>query len=382
MLIFKNANIMNKNGKFIKKDLIVKNGKIASGAVTKNADIIDMTGKFISPGLIDAHTHIGIVQDGVGSIGWQENEMTEPIFPHLRALDAIYPEDIAFKDALSSGITAGMITPGSGNLICGSTAVCKFKGKIVDEMILKEPAGMKMALGENPLRCYGEKDKTPSTRMGNAALLREAFYQAKNYLNNKKHSKKEKDKVFDYELKWESLIPVLQKKIPIRMHAHRADDIVSAIRIAKEFNLKIVIEHATEGHKIANYLAKHKIPCAIGPNISAREKLELRNRSFTTPAKLYEVGVKFAFMTDHPVIPIEMLIVSAALACKAGLPKDAAYRALTINAAEICGVEKRIGSLETGKDADFVIWDREPLDFDAKVLFTYINGECVYRKGK
>jgi len=216
--------------------------------------------------------------------------------------------------------------------------------------------------------------------MGNAALLRESLYYAKNYLSNKKRAKKEKEKHFDIELKWESLIPVLQKKIPIRMHAHRADDIVSAIRIAKEFNVKLVIEHATEGHKIADYIANNKIPCVIGPNISAREKLELRNRSFSTPAVLHEAGVKFAFITDHPVIPIDMLIVSAAMACKAGLPKDAAYRSLTISAAEICGVNKNIGSIESGKDADLVIWDREPLDFDSNVERTYIDGKCVYKK--
>jgi len=380
MLIFKNGMVLNSKGRFSQKDVFVNNGKITSRAGNKNAEIIDVTGKYITPGLIDAHTHIGICQDGVGSIGWQENEMTEPIFPHLRAMDAIYPEDIAFHDALAAGVTSGMITPGSGNLICGSTTFCKFDGKVIDDMILREPAGMKMALGENPFRAYGEKDKTPSTRMGNAALLRESLYYAKNYLNNKKRAKKEKEKHFDIELKWESLIPVLQKKIPIRMHAHRADDIVSAIRIAKEFNVKLVIEHATEGHKIADYIANNKIPCVIGPNISAREKLELRNRSFSTPAVLHEAGVKFAFITDHPVIPIDMLIVSAAMACKAGLPKDAAYRALTISAAEICGVNKNIGSIESGKDADLVIWDREPLDFDSNVERTYIDGKCVYKK--
>jgi imidazolonepropionase-like amidohydrolase len=380
MLIIKNASVLGKNGKFSKKDIFVKNGKIVSKLSSKGAKIIDATGKYITPGLIDAHTHIGICEDGVGQIGWQENEMTEPIFPHLRAMDAIYPEDMAFKDALAAGITAGMITPGSGNLICGETAVCKFHGNIVDDMIVKEPAGMKMALGENPFRSYGEKDKTPSTRMGNAALLREALYNAKNYLENKKSAKREKEKHFDIDLKWESMIPILQKKIPIRMHAHRTDDIVSAIRIAKEFNLKLVIEHATEGHKIADFIAKNKIPCVIGPNISAREKLELRNRSFSTPAVLHKAGVKFAFITDHPVIPIEMLIVSAAMACKAGLPKDAAYKALTIHAAEICGVDKNIGSIESGKDADFVIWNKEPLDFNSIVENTYINGECVYSR--
>ncbi|MDD5090027.1 MAG: amidohydrolase [Candidatus Wallbacteria bacterium] len=380
MYCLKNAMLLTRSGSFKHGELLIDTGKIKKpGAFpVKSKDCIDFKGRFITPGLIDAHTHIGIVQDGVGHVGFQENEATEPITPHLRALDAIFPEDMALIDALAAGVTAGMITPGSANLICGATTVCKLHGRTVEDMLILSPAGMKMALGENPFRCYGERDKMPSTRMGNAAMLREAFFSTQNYLANKKKSKKEKDKSFDLDFKWESLAPVMEGKIPARMHAHRVDDIVTAVRIAREFGIRLTIEHATESHKIPEFLAENKISCVIGPNISSREKLELRDRTFETPAVLHKHGVKFAFMTDHPIVPQELLILSASLACKAGLPRDAAYRALTINSAEICGVSNRIGVLEPGKDADFVVWDREPLDFDARVLATYINGEKVF----
>ncbi|MDD2717639.1 MAG: amidohydrolase [Candidatus Wallbacteria bacterium] len=379
MTWFRNAHILHKNGEFGKSDLLIRNGRIDKiGKYPGKGDSLDCSGLFITPGLIDAHCHIAIVEDGVGKIGWQENEATEPVTPHLRAIDAIYPDDMALADALAAGITSGMITPGSANLICGTTAVLKFHGKIADEMVVLSPAGMKMALGENPFRCYGERDKLPSTRMGNAALIRETLFSAVNYLKKKNHKKKDKD--FDPDFKMECLIPVIEGRLPVRMHAHRSDDIVTAVRIAKEFNLRLSIEHCTEGHKIADFLAENKISCIIGPNISSREKLELRNRSFATPYHLFQAGVKFAFMTDHPIIPIGLLPLCASLAVKAGLPKDAAYRALTVNSAEICGVSNRIGRLEPGLDADFVIWDREPLEFDSLVLSTYINGECVFER--
>ena len=379
MKIYKNAYLLDWSGRFKKGELAVDSGRIAARPrKAGKAEVIDLNGAYVTPGFIDSHTHIGICQDGVGSIGSQHNEATDPVTPHMRATDAVYPGDMALKDALAGGVTAGMITPGSSNIICGTTAVCKFHGDLVEDMVVVDPAGMKMALGENPFRCFGSRAKFPSTRMGNAALLRETLFKACTYRDKKKKAKKAKAKEFDPDFMMEALLPVVEGKIPARLHAHRADDIATAVRIAREFRIRLVIEHATESHKMAGFLHRHRISCVIGPNISAREKLELRDRTFKTPAVLHENGVKFAFMTDHPVIPVNLLVLSASLAVKAGLPRPAAYAALTINGAEICGADGRIGSLERGKDADFVVWDREPLEFGARVVATYVNGNRVY----
>ncbi len=399
MLIFTNANIIPIEGKSIERGtLIVEDGKIKNllnnvvdSSNYPNAEIIDCDGKYITPGLIDAHSHVGLFEEGAGPGNSDGNEMTDPITPHLRALDAIFPEDLGFEDARRSGVTTLGLTPGSGNLIGGQFAVVKTAGTMADEMVILEPAGIKMALGENPKRVGTNKNRAPTTRMGNAFLIRQAFYKAIDYMEEwreyeaqieidkmkpveeKKFIKKPK-----FDMTMDILSKVLRKELPLRCHAHRADDIRTAIRIADEFNLKLVIEHATEGHKIARFLGERKIPVIVGPLMTSRSKLELRDRTAETPAILLNAGTLVCITTDSPVIPIWMLRDSVIVAIRHGLPADVALELVTINPAIVLGVDDRVGSLKPGKDADFVIWDNDPLDARSGVVQTYINGELVW----
>lgn len=358
--------------------LIGDDGKIKE--VGKNikpagdVEVIEVKDAWITPGLIDAHCHVGMWEEGIGIEGHDGNETTSPLTPHLRAIDAINPLDLGFKDALKGGVTAIMTGPGSANVIGGVSLVMWTGGsKIVDELVIKNPAGLKMALGENPKRVYMEQKKMPTTRMGSAALIREAFYQAKEYLEKKKKKKVE------FNLRNETLSLVLRRKIKARCHAHRADDIATFIRIRDEFGFDLVIEHGTEAHLIADYLAKKKVPVVVGPSLSARVKVELKEITFETPRILREHGVEIAIMTDAPVIPINYLRLMVGLSIKHGLSWEEGLKAVTISAARICGIDKITGSIEKGKYADICIWDGDPFDINSNAVMTLIKGEVLYK---
>jgi imidazolonepropionase-like amidohydrolase len=307
--------------------------------------------------------------------------MTEPVTAQVRAIDAINPADLGFRDAISGGVLAVNVNPGSGNPIGGQTAALKCWGRTVDEMVLRAPSGMKSALGENPKRVYGSKDKTPSTRLGTAAVIRTALVDAGNYLARleavERKPEADRDPV-SRDLKLEALGRVLRREIPWRQHCHRADDIATAIRIADEFGYDLVIDHGTEAHLLADILAERGIPVIIGPLFTSRSKVELRNRSLANPARLARAGVTIAITTDHPVVPINFLVHQATLSVKEGLDPRTALEALTINPARIAGIDDRLGSIEPGKDADLVIWSGDPLDVRSRVQRALIEGTEIY----
>ncbi|WP_422446760.1 amidohydrolase [Thermoanaerobacterium sp. DL9XJH110] len=364
--------------------VLVENGKIKQVGkglkIPRDAEVIDASGKYVFPGFIDAHSHVGIFEEAVGEIGEDGNEWTDPVTPHLRALDAVNPYDRAFEDAVRGGITCVFTGPGSANVIGGQSIVVKTWGKVIDRMVVKEPAGLKVAFGENPKRVYGEQKKMPSTRMGTAALLRETLVKALNYKNKLEEAERNPEKFVERDLRMEIICDVLDRKFPLRAHAHRADDIMTAIRIAREFDVDIVIEHCTEGHLVADELAELGVPAVVGPSMTSRSKVELKDLSFKTPGILANKGVKVAIMTDHPVIPIQYLPVCAALAVREGMKEEDAMAAITINAAEIIGVADRVGSLEAGKDGDIVVWDGHPLDVKSTPVYVIISGQVAYRR--
>jgi imidazolonepropionase-like amidohydrolase len=365
--------------------VLIQDGKIAAvGAdleIPDDARIIDASGRWVLPGFIEAHGHVGVHEEGEGWAGSDSNELTEPVTAHVRALDAINPADLGFRDAVSGGVLAVNVNPGSGNPIGGQTAALKCWGRTVDQMLLRAPAGMKSALGENPKRIYGERKQTPSTRLGTAAVIRGALVDATNYLArvDAEQRKSEADrKPVDRDLKLEALGKVLRREIPWRQHCHRADDIATALRLAEEFGYDLVIDHGTEAHLLADILAARDIPVIIGPLFTSRSKVELRNRSLANPGKLAVAGVTIAITTDHPVVPINFLAHQAALSVKHGLDPDTALRALTINPARIVGVQDRLGSIEPGKDADLVVWSGDPLDVLSRVELALIDGVEIY----
>lgn len=362
-------------------DILVEDGKIAkiedSISSPKGAELVDAKGLHVFPGFVDAHCHIGLWEEGTGQPGSDGNEATDPITPQVRAIDAINPRDEAFDNAVKGGITCVCTTPGSANVLGGIPVVIKTYGNRADKMVVDPYPAVKCAFGENPKRFYGSDDKMPSTRMGIAALLREMLFKTKDYMD----AKKSKDGG-DFDMKLEALIPVMEKKIPLKAHCHRADDIFTAIRIAKEFDLKMTLDHCTEAHLIADELKEETYPIIIGPTFGEKSKVELREKSFETPRVLFENGISVSIMTDAPVIPIENLPMCAALASKAGLPHEEALKCITINPAKTLGLEDRIGSIEIGKDADIVIWDREnPLDIYAETKYVFINGKLVSKDG-
>lgn len=364
--------------------VLIEQGKIAAIgsdlSIPQDTEIVEISGKYVFPGFIDAHTHAGIFEEGMGVEGEDGNELTDPVTPQLRALDAVNPEDEAFENALRAGITAVVTGPGSGNVIGGQSLAMKTAGKTMEEMVIKEFVGMKIAFGENPKRVYGKEKKMPSTRMGTAAILRDSLVQGQNYLEKLKKHQKDPEQPFERVLKWEALINVLTGEIPLRAHAHRADDILTALRIAEEFGVRIVIEHATEGHKIAHILAEKGVSAVVGPGLTSHSKIELRDLAFRTPGVLSNAGVNVALMTDHPVIPLQYLPICAALAVKEGMREEDAFRAITINAAEIAGVANRVGSLEPGKDADLVVFDGHPFNYLTNVERVYVDGKLAYLK--
>ncbi|MBR0366025.1 MAG: amidohydrolase family protein, partial [Clostridia bacterium] len=302
------------------------------------------------------------------------------ITPHLRAIDGIYPQDRAFADARGAGITTVVTGPGSANAIGGQFAAVKTAGVCVDDMIIKAPCAMKIALGENPKTVYNEKDEAPVTRMGTIALIREMLYKAKNYMAALEKHEKDPDgcDAPDFDIKLDALIPVLRREIPVKAHAHRADDICSAIRLGKEFGIDVTVEHCSDGDVIAEILEREGVPVNIGPTLTDRSKPELRNLSFATYKNLCERGLSLAIITDHPEITIENLPLCAALAAERGMDKYQALYAITINAARNCRISERVGSLEKGKDADIVIYDKLPSEFGARCIRTFINGKECY----
>ena len=346
-------------------------------SVPKGANVFDLQGKILTPGLIDAHVHMGTFNEGFPEGFSDGNEKVEPLTPQLRVLDALYPDDTSFPDALAGGVTCVQSLPGSANVIGGQGMIVKTKPGVIEDMTVLAPSAMKAALGENPIRVYTAMKKAPNTRMGVAALMREAFVKAQNYRAKMEAAKAKKDP-FDRDLGMESLLPVLDRKLTLRVHCHRVDDIQTAVRIAEEFNLDFTLEHCTEGHKIASWLARKKIRAAIGPTLSTKSKIEVRNKTWDTPRILWENGVHFCIITDHPVVPIEHLSVYASLAVRAGLPAEEALKGVTLYAAEHLGIADRVGSIEKGKDADIAVWDGEPLDSRSRVVKTFIDGELVY----
>ncbi|HTS99444.1 MAG TPA: amidohydrolase [Streptosporangiaceae bacterium] len=366
--------------------VLVDQGKIVAVggqdlAVPADAEVVDASGKWLLPGFIDAHAHLGLHEEAEGWAGRDVNEMTKPVTPYVRAIDGINPAEQGFRDAIGGGVLAVNINPGSGNPIGGQTAAVKCWGRVVDQMVLRAPAGLKSALGENPKRVYGERHETPSTRLGTAAVIREAFVQAANYLARLAAAQEQpasERKPVDRDLGLEALGMVLRREIPWRQHCHRADDIATAMRIAREFGYDLVIDHGTEAHLLADLLAAASIPVIIGPLFTSRSKVELRNRSLANPGRLAAAGVTIAITTDHPVVPIHFLIHQASLAVKEGLDRDTALQAVTINPARIIGVADRIGSLEPGKDADLVIWSGDPLDVTSRAERAFQDGREIY----
>lgn len=368
-------------GREFRGSILITDGKIKALGEELNApadaQVIEAQGRLVLPGFIDAHCHVGIAEEIYREEGEDSNEMTEPVTPEMRALDGINPEDEGFRDARKGGITTVFTGPGSGNVIGGTSLVMKTAGRVIDKMVLRQPAGLKIAFGENPKTVYSEQKKMPMTRMAVAALLRQALVDAQTYKEKLKAGKKDAEKKPERDLGMETMVQVLERKIPLRAHAHRADDIMTALRIAKEFGVDIVIEHCTEGHKIAEELAEYGCPAVVGPLLTNRAKVELKDKSFKTPGILAKAGVKIAIMTDHPVVPLEELPLCVGLAVRDGLDPEEGLKAITVNAAEILGVSDRVGSLEVGKDGDLVIWSEHPFHTMARPEIVLIDGKVV-----
>ena len=385
MLIIKNGTVLDvEKSKSVKMDISIEDGKIVaikkSIRAKKDDCVIDAEGKIVAPGFIDAHCHLGLMGDSVGFENDDVNEKSEPITPHLRAIDALDPMDRVFEEAYQGGITSVATGPGSANVIGGQFAAVKTFGKRIDKMIIKEPIAMKCAFGENPKRFYGTKGKMPTTRMGTAGLLRETLFKAKEYLRKIELAGDDESKKPNFDMKLEALIPVLKKEIPLKAHAHKANDIFTAIRIAKEFDVRMTLDHSTDARAIVDELAEEKFDMIVGPSLGHRTKVELFNKSFKTAGVLNKAGIRIAITTDSPVIPLQHLPLCAGLAVKDGLDKWEAFKAISIYPAEILGLEDRIGSIDVGKDADIVIWSKSPLELDANVEYTIIDGKIAYRK--
>ena len=382
MLLIKNGYVKTMAGEDLKNGavLIGDDGKIlqVAASIEETADmtVIDAEGRLVTPGCVDAHCHIGVHNSVFRWEGADYNEKSDPITPHMRAIDGINPIDEPFTDAIKHGVTAACTGPGSSNVVGGTFAAIKLVGKRVDDMIIKHPIGMKCAFGENPKSAYGQSSKkSPVTRMGTAALLRELLFKSKNYL-----AAKESDKAPNFDMKLEAMIPVMKKEIPLKAHAHRADDIFTAIRIAKEFDVDLTLDHCTDGALIAEELAKEGYPAFIGPMLTAKSKPEIKNMSLSTAARLHQAGVPISIITDAPVNPLENLPLCAGLAIGAGLPYEEAWKAITINPATQTGISDRVGSLEVGKDGDVVIWNADPLkNIGAAAHVTIVDGKVVYR---
>ncbi|NEN06497.1 amidohydrolase [Diaminobutyricibacter tongyongensis] len=348
-------------------------------AIPAEIDVVDATGKWVLPGFVEAHGHVGIDEEANGPAGDDTNELTAPNTAAVRAIDAINIDDEGFRDALAGGITSVVVKPGSGNPIGGQTVAIKtWGGRTIDEQVISDSVSVKSALGENPKRVYGAKDKTPSTRLGVALIIRQAFVEAQDYIAAR-DAAQEAGTAFPRDLAKEALARVLEGELAWDQHTHRHDDIATAIRLADEFGYRLVINHGTEGHKLADVLAERDIPVIFGPLFTSRSKVELRDRAIRNLATLAAAGVRIAITTDHPVVPINFLVHQASLAVKEGLPRDTALRALTVNPASFMRLDDRVGSLTVGLDGDVVVWSGDPLDVNSRAERVFIEGAEVYR---
>lgn len=390
MQILYNANIKTMDKGLIINDgyVAIENGKISEVGHMHSCpydlnslnqeEAIDLRGQLLFPGFVDAHTHLGMWEDALGFEGDDGNEDTDPSTPHLRAIDAVNPMDKCFDEALAAGVTTVLTGPGSANPVAGQFLAMKTAGKRIDDMIVKEPAAMKFALGENPKTTYHGKSQTPVTRMATAAIIREQLIKARRYMFDLEESRINDE--FDepeYDFKCEALIPILKREVKSHFHAHRADDIFTAIRISKEFNLDYVIVHCTHGHEIAEYLAEEGVCALCGPIICDRSKPELKYLTPKSAGILNSAGVKTAIITDHPVIPVQYLPLSAAIAVRDGMDYDAAMRAITITPAEICGIDDRVGSISVGKDADLLVFKDDPFSSYSRPEMVFSSGNRV-----
>lgn len=388
MIIIKNANLITmEHDNYVNGSIVVEGNKILEVgsnidfSTYKGAEIIDAEGKFVTPGLVDPHCHIGIMEEGIRFEGNDTNEMSGPIYPELRGIDSVYVKDMAFEYTYKSGVTTVNTGPGSANVIGGTFCAMKTYGETVEEMIIKEETCMKMALGENPKRVYGTTNKNPGTRMASAALMREWLFKAREY--HKKHhawlNKVEDAKEPPFDMKLHSLMRVFDGML-VKIHAHRADDIMTAVRISKEFGLNYTIDHATEAYLIPKQLKEDNVRLIIGPTLGMASKYELINKSFKSAKVLEDHDIEFSIMTDHPVITLDTTLVQTALFIKEGLSELAALKALTINSAVLNGIDDRVGSLKKGKDADIVIWDGPIFDIMTRPELVMIDGKVVHKK--
>ena len=358
----------------LQADILINKGKIVKIkekiAPSEGTEVFDAQNLNVYPGFIDAHSHIGIAEDKISSQNDTSNENTNPITPFIRGLDSINPMDSAFHNAIAAGITGVMAGPGSSNAVGGQFAFIKTYGRCIDDMVVLAPAAIKIAFGENPMNCYGLNGNMPSSRMGIASLIREELFRARQYFSQNQSGNE------DFRL--ECYKELFEKKIPLKAHVHRTDDILTAIRIAEEFDLELTLDHCTEGHLIAGEIAKSGFPAIVGPSLASRSKDEVSQSDFKTAGILHNAGVKVAITTDHPVSRIQYLPLCAGIAAKEGLGETAALRAITVDAARICRVDDRLGSLKEGKDADIVIFEGNPLEINSCVKATIINGEIVW----
>ena len=387
MLLLKNGNVMTMAGPAFVGDVAIENGKIVAVGQSlsySDAEVRDVTGMTVMPGIVDPHCHIGMWEDAMGFEGADGNECTNPITPELRAIDAINPYDRCFEEAAAGGVTTCVTGPGSANVIGGQFVAIKTYGDSVDDMVLRFPVAVKAAFGENPKRVYNGKNQTPSTRMATAALMRKALIEAQEYNEKLEKGKADPEKMPERNLGKEILARVIRRELPMKIHAHRADDILTAIRICREFKLRYTLDHCTEGYlitdKLKEALGEDCEGIIVGPLLTDRSKIELKNLSFKAPKVLEQAGIEYAMMTDHPVTPEQYLPICTAVAVREGASEEGALKAITINAAKITGIADRVGSIEVGKDADIAVFSGHPFDFRSRCVLTLVNGKVAHEE--
>ena len=387
MLVLKNGNVMTMAGPAFVGDVAIENGKIVAVGQSlsySDAEVRDVTGMTVMPGIVDPHCHIGMWEDAMGFEGADGNECTNPITPELRAIDAINPYDRCFEEAVAGGVTTCVTGPGSANVIGGQFVAIKTYGDSVEDMVLRFPVAVKAAFGENPKRVYDGKNQTPSTRMATAALMRKALIEAREYNEKLEKGKADPEKMPERNLGKEILARVIRRELPMKIHAHRADDILTAIRICREFKLRYTLDHCTEGYlitdKLKEALGEDCEGIIVGPLLTERSKIELKNLSFKAPKVLEQAGIEYAMMTDHPVTPEQYLPICTAIAVREGASEEGALKAITINAARITGIADRVGSIEVGKDADIAVFSGHPFDFRSRCVLTLVNGKVAHEE--
>lgn len=387
MLVLKNGNVMTMAGPAFVGDVAIENGKIVAVGQSlsySDAEVRDVTGMTVMPGIVDPHCPIGMWEDAMGFEGADGNECTNPITPELRAIDAINPYDRCFEEAAAGGVTTCVTGPGSANVIGGQFVAIKTYGDSVDDMVLRFPVAVKAAFGENPKRVYNGKNQTPSTRMATAALMRKALIEAQEYNEKLEKGKADPEKMPERNLGKEILARVIRRELPMKIHAHRADDILTAIRICREFKLRYTLDHCTEGYlitdKLKEALGEDCEGIIVGPLLTDRSKIELKNLSFKAPKVLEKAGIEYAMMTDHPVTPEQYLPICTAIAVREGASEEGALKAITINAAKITGIADRVGSIEVGKDADIAVFSGHPFDFRSRCVLTLVNGKVAHEE--